>query len=138
RRFFYVPECLNKETAIPADTGILLIIKVNYVVCVFNDRGSVGSNKELVLPYTDYQRTSLTCSYQVVSIVLLHDNDGVGSYHFVECRTHRIFQAVFTLFLDLLNKVRQHLSTCVRMKHITSLDKFRLDGIVVLDDSIVD
>ena len=82
------------QAVVEADVGYLSVVQIHHLVGVLHYWRCVAGYKEFffVLAYSHNKRTRLACRNEMMRILLLRNNDGIGAYHVVKGRAYRLQQ----------------------------------------------
>jgi hypothetical protein len=124
----------------------LVVVEVNHLRRVLDDRRSVRCYDVLALPNADDQRRPLARHHQRIGLVLADDRDPVSPLHLVQRRLHRPLQQrrpgrQMILRLHLVVKVadqhRQNFRVGLAGEFMSLLAKEFLERGVIFDDAVV-
>ena len=139
RRDLVVLDGSDEQAACPVHTRNLLVFEVNHVLRVFDDGCGIRRDEVLRLcPNADDERAGFSCTNQLIRIILIHHNDGVGPLHTGERKAHAVEQIPFCGFLDFLDEVCEHFGIRITFENVPTLRQTLLQRVVILDDAVVD
>ena len=115
----------------------LLLAQIDHPVRVFNDRCGIGPYQELVIAHTYYKGASLAGGYHAVRLRLVHDYNGISTYHAVESQRYSLLESYGVAVHDVLDKLDYHLRIGLTLKVIALILKFGLERAVVLNYTVV-
>ena len=127
--------------------GHLVVVEIDDLRGVLDDRGGVGGDDVFVLAHADDQRRALAGDDERVGLVLADDRDAVGAFDFVQRRLHRALKqrrAGGMSFLrlqfgvEIADQHREHFGVGLAGERVALFVEELLERGVVFDDAVVD
>ena len=127
--------------------GHLVVVEIDDLRGVLDDRRGVGGDDVFVLAHADDQRAALAGDDQRVRLVLADDRDAVRALDLVQRRLHRALEqrragrhVVLRLQLgvQIADQHRQHFGVGLAGEGVALLGQELLERGVVFDDAVVD
>ena len=128
---------LNVQFLAQFDFHNLLILKVYHLLRATHDRRGIRGDVILALADADDHGTSLSGCNQLVGVIFLHDDDGIGTHHMVQGDTYRLKQIHMLAKLHVFDEVGKYFRVGRRFKSEATLFQFLAKAQIVLDDAIV-
>ena len=119
------------------EDGHVVVVEVDDVFGVLDDGGGVGGHEVFALAHADDERAALAGHDEFVRLVLAHDDEAVGSYHFGQCEAHGHFGVDFAFEVDVLDEVGEHLGVRLAPEGVAARLQFFFQQGVVFDDAVV-
>ncbi len=120
------------------DDSDVLVLQINHLVGVFNDRGGVGTQEEFVLANSHNEWTTLAGSDDFVWIILVEQRNGIRSNHLMKSHTYCGEQVGMTLQTNVFDELNNHFSICVAFEFHTFCHESLLQRSIIFDDAVVD
>ena len=117
--------------------GDIVVVEINHLVGVFNNRSGVGTEEELVLAYTDDQRTLLAGSDNLVFVSLVEHCNGISSDELGEGKPHCSKQVYVLSRLYVFYELHDDFRIGIRTEFHAIGNEFLLQVSIVLDDAIM-
>ena len=139
RQFLLFTEDTKNLQVLPAIYhSYIAVFEIHHLISIFHDRTGIGTQEELILTDTYYQRTLLTGCNNLIGITLVDYSDCIGTDHLIESHLDSCQQIELLMLLDILDQLHQHLCICVRLKFHTFRLQFFLQVGIVLDNAVMD
>ena len=120
------------------DHSDITILEIHHLIGILHDRAGIRTQEELVVTDTYHQRTLLTGSDNLIRIAFVEHSDGVCANHLIESHLNSRQKVELLMFLDILNKLHQHLSIRIRNEGHTFGLEFLFQFCIVLNDTVMD
>ena len=114
------------------------ILQIHHLVRIIDNRTGIRAYEEFILANAYYKRTLFAGSNNLAGVALVHDSDGIGTYHLMQRHLHGFEQRQVLLHHDILHKLHENLSICVALEFYALRLKLRLDVGIVFDDAVMD
>ena len=115
----------------------LVVLQINHLVRVFDNRCGVGTKEEFILPDSHHQRTALPCHQNGVRLTTVEQRNGIRSNHLMQGQLQGGQQIELVGELDILNQLHQHFRVGIAQEGNTLLLKPFLQRRVVLDNAVM-
>ncbi|MCY1512265.1 hypothetical protein D9M68_467190 [compost metagenome] len=80
---YYIVQSLDQELVLTQESDFI-IIKIDDIFSIFNNRSSIRSNKILFFPYSDNHWAPFSGSDKLIGMILIHNHNGISSVHFIQ------------------------------------------------------
>src|SRR5690606_19109522 len=71
----------------------LEVVKIYNLFGVFDNRRGVRGKEKFLISYAYHQRAAFTGRNQLAGTVFVNDNNGIGSHHFMKCKSYSLFSS---------------------------------------------
>src|SRR6516164_9094272 len=120
---FLVAEILQFQF-IGLDDGQLIVVYIDYFLCIFNDWRCIRSQEMFSLANANHQWAALSCGDDGVWMITIEQNDDISAHNSFQCDPQCFFQFALIIFLNVLNEIQKHFSIRIAFEWITFLGQF--------------
>ena len=134
-----VLEVANRQAILTVHDRDLFVVQVDHVLRVLDDGRRVGSDVKLILlADSNDEGTGFAGSDEQIGLICVNDGDGIGAFHLLQGHLYGVGDGGVRSVLDFVDEVDEHLGICIADKGVSVSFKARTEGLVILNDAIVD
>ncbi len=124
--------------AIASNDGHFVVVEIDYIGGVLDDRRCVGGDDVLPAAHADNQRAALAGDHQLVRFATGDHRDTVGPADLRQSRAHRVLQNRHAVVVEAPDQLTEDFRIGIATKDMSLADEELLQFRVVFNDAVVD